>query len=154
MTAKTTASDTNRKDWKIQSLPMIAAETIYKGSTVLLNGTSKNAFTNDWTTNTIAAWDVFAWIAEETADNSTWAAWDVEVRVMRDWLHLLTFSDTLTKANEWATVYVNNVTDDSVVSITVDGSGVDVAIWTIIQFVSSSTAYVDIAWKAWVSIAA
>jgi len=150
MTAKNIATETSRKDGIIQIIPMIATETIYKGSTVLVNA-DWFALTNDWTTNTLIAWMIFSWICVENITSVIEG--DTDVRVYRNGSFLLTFADTLTQANVWDKVYINNTTDDSVVTVTKD-AWVDVLIWKIIEFVSATTAYVSIivdvvAWVDW-----
>jgi len=151
MSARTSWYETSRKDWVIQSIPMIANETIYKGSTVMIDAASGQAQTNDWTTITLDAWDIFAWIAVENTTSTT--AGETFVRVYRKGSFQLTFTDTLTQANVWDKVYVNNTSDDAAVTITVD-AWVDVYIWNIVEFVSANLAYVAIDKCAWIEIAA
>lgn len=149
MTAKTTATETYRKDWIIQQFPMIADEIIYKGSPVIVDASSWLAQTNDWTTITIATGDMFAWICVETA-NSTWLSAGAEyVKVFTEWVFLLPFSDTLTQANVWDKVYLNNVSDDNVFTTTTDTWNSQITVWVILEFVSSSTAYVKINNYVW-----
>jgi len=143
MTAKTSGSENQRKDWIIQECPMIADEIIYKGSTVILDSSSKLAKTNDGTVVTLAAGDIFAGIAVETVDSTGFIAWATYVRAYRTGSHLLTFTDTLTQADVWKKVYINNTTDDAAVTVTKD-SWVDVMIWYVVEFVSASTAIVSI----------
>ncbi len=143
MTARTTTIDAIRKDWVIQYYPMITNEIIYKGSTVMLNNTSRHAFTNDWVTNSLVADDIFAGIAVETADSTDITAWEEWVRVFRKGSFLLEFTDTLDQWDVGSKVYVNNTSDDGWVTITTD-SWVDVEIWEIVEFVSANLAYVSI----------
>lgn len=143
MAAKTTSTETSRKDGIIQQIPMIASETIYKGSTVMVNSSSGYAFTNDGTTNTLSAGDIFAGIAVEEVTSGGTAGVE-HVRVYRDGSFLLTFSDTLTQANVGDRVYVNNTSDDAVVTITSDPADIQASIGQIVEFVSASTAYVSI----------
>lgn len=150
MNARTSSYETSRKDWIMQAIPMAENETIYKSSTVMINSNGL-AFTNDGTTNTLNAWDIFAWMCVE--ETTSTIAWQTYVNVYREWSFLLNFTDTLTQANLWAKVYVNNTSDDGAVTITADG-GVDVHIWNIVEYVSNNSAYVNITWKAWFEIAA
>lgn len=147
MSANTTDRDTKVKDGgtpEYSSHPMIAAEIIYKGTPVFLKAAG-DAYSNDGTTNDIAAGDVFAGISVEKVDNSAGAAQAETVRVQINGRHLLTFSDTLTKANEGDAVYVNPTTDDNVVSITSASSTViQSQIGVIDQFVDATHAYVII----------
>lgn len=147
MSAKSAATETSRKDGVIQSIPMIANEIIYKGSTVMIDAASGLAQTNDWSAITLDAGDIFAGIAVETATSV--ASWDTNVRVYRDGSFLLTFSDTLTQADVGSKVYINNTTDDAVVTITSDETTVQCTIWEIVEFVSASTAYVSINKYVW-----
>lgn len=143
MTAKTSNTEATRKDGVIISTPVIASEIIYKGTPTFAKAAG-DAFSNDGTTNTLAVGDVFIWISVEQADNSTGAAGDQVVRTYTEGSFLLTFSDTLTKANQGDDVFVNNVSDDSVVTITSDTGNPQVRIGKIAQFVSANTAYVKI----------
>lgn len=143
MTAKTANTDAIRKEGQMISTPVIASEIIYKGTPTFAKAAG-DAFSNDGTTNTLAVGDVFIWISVEQADNSTGAAGDVDVRTYLEGCFLLTFSDTITKANQGDDVYVNNASDDSVVTITTDTGNPQVIIGKIAQFVSTNTAYVKI----------
>ena len=147
MSANTTNRDTRVKDGgtpEYSSHPVIAAEIIYKGTPVLIRAAG-DAYSNDGTTNDIAVGDVFAGISVEKVDNSNGAAQAETVRVQINGRHLLTFSDTLTKANEGDAVYVNATTDDNVVSITSAASAAQqVQIGVIDQFVDANSAYVII----------
>lgn len=144
MSANTTDRDAIMKCVapEIQAHPMIAAEIIYKGTPVLLRAAGR-AYSNDGTTNDIAAGDVFCGISVEKVDNSAGAAGDNSVRCFINGRHLLTFSDTLTIANEGDDVYVNSVSDDNVVTITDGTTGiVGVTIGRIAEFVDATHAYV------------
>ena len=143
MTAKTANTEAIRKEGQMISTPVIAAEIIYKGTPTFAKAAG-DAFSNDGTTNTLAAGDVFLGISVEEADNSTGAAGAIDVRTYIEGCFLLTFSDTITKANQGDDVYVNNASDDSVVTITTDTGNPQVTIGKIAQFVSANTAYVKI----------
>jgi len=143
MTARTSDFDAVRKDGQMISTPMIAAEIIYKGTPVFAKAAG-DAFSNDGTTNTLAVGDVFIGVAVEGVDNSAGAAQAKEVRTYLEGCFLLPFSDTLTKANQGDAVYVNNASDDSVVTITTDTGNPQVTIGQIAQFVSANLAYVKL----------
>lgn len=143
MSARTTDQEATRKDGQMISTPMIAAEIIYKGVPTFAKAAG-DAFSNDGTTNTLAVGDVFIGISVEGVDNSTGAAQAKEVRTYLEGCFLLTFSDTLTKANQGDDVYVNNASDDNVVTITSDTGQPQVTIGKIAQFVSANSAYVKI----------
>ena len=143
MSARIQAVETARKDGVIQAIPMIASETVYKGTPTLIKSASGHAFSNDGTTNTLAAGDIFAGISVETVTNSGAAA-SVSVNVYRKGSFLLTFSDTLTQANLGDKVYVNNVSDDNVVTVTTNTGNPQITIGSIVEFVSANTAYVSI----------
>lgn len=143
MAQRTTAQDTARKDGSIVSAPILAAEKIYKGTPIIIK-TTWFAFSNDGTTNTLANGDFFGGISNETVDNSTGAAGDKSVNLSTDGIHLLEFSDTLTQANLFDRVYVNNNSDDAVVTITSHSANPQLTIGYIAQFVSANKAYVAI----------
>ena len=143
MSAKTQNTEATRKDGEMISTPVIASEIIYKGTPTFAKAAG-DAFSNDGTTNTLAVGDVFIGISAEGVDNSAGAAQAKEVRTYLEGCFLLTFSDTLTKANQGDNVYVNNVSDDSVVTITSDTGNPQVTIGKIAQFVDATHAYVKI----------
>ena len=123
MTALATTREADRQDGVLIPHPVLAAEKIYKGSTVLLKATAKSAFSNDGVTNTLAL-DYFAGIAASTADNSSGLVGAVSVDVFKTGCFLLPFAagDTISAASVGLPVYVNNVTDDGEVTITPDAT--------------------------------
>lgn len=144
MTAKTLSTDATRKDGQMISCPMLAAEIIYKGTPTFAKASGGLAFSNDGSTNTLANGDVFLGISVEGVDNSAGAASAESVRTYVEGAFLLTFSDTLTQDNIGDKVFVNNVSDDSVVTTTSDTGNPEVCIGVISEFVSASSAYVKI----------
>lgn len=84
----------------IGTVPVLAAQVIYKGSSVFADATSGYGQTNDGTTITIANGDIFLGIAYEEVDNTDGASGDVDVRYIRENTLLLPISDgSLTQAN-------------------------------------------------------
>jgi len=144
MAAKTTATDSERKDGKLLAFPMLASVKIYKGSTVVADATARFAQTNDGATITLAAGDKFLGICAETMDN-VGADGDEDVRVYRNGVHLLEFTDALTVADLGKPVLLNNVTDNGAVTVTSDSGNPEVQVGEIVEIVSASTARVDIA---------
>lgn len=144
MTALAASREADRMDGVINDQPVLAAEIIYKGSTVVLDATNKLAFSNDGTTNTLSAGDAFAGICVETADNSDGLASAIQVRVFTKGVFLLPFAagDSIGQDDVSKAVYVNNTSDDGEVTITADG-GVDLQIGTIYKVgPTANTAYV------------
>lgn len=144
MAARTESFENARKEGVIQAIPMIAAEVIFKGAQVLVASATGLAFTNDGTTNTLANGDIFGGICVETIDNSAGAASDESVRAYRKGSFIMPFSDTLTQANVGDEVYINNVTDDSVVTVTSDTGQPQITIGKIVEFLSANRAVVAI----------
>jgi len=144
MSAATTAQDNARKEGDIQAHPLIAAEIVYGGRPVLLNNSSKNAFTNDGTTNTLANDDVFAGIAAETVDNSAGAAAAKSVRTYQSGTFLMTFAATMSRADVGKDVYVNNATDDAIVAKAAVTDDPQVIIGKIVGIHSATQAWVRI----------
>jgi len=144
MSARTTIQETARKVGVLVAYPMIASEIVYKGTPTFTKTATGLAFSNDGTTNTVAAGDKFVGISAETGDNSAGAASDISVDVYRKGNFLLTFSDTLSQASVGVKVYTNNASDDAVVTTTTDTGNAQATIGTIAEFVSASTAYVQI----------
>jgi hypothetical protein len=142
MAAATANVDQKSKDGVIGSQPVLASTNIYKGAPVFLKSSGKLAFSNDGTTNTLAVGDIFAGLAVEQADNSAGASSAIDVRVYQMGVYLLTFSDTITQADVGKSVYVNNVSDNSVFTVTSDTGQPQVTIGKIVSFETASTAYV------------
>ncbi len=143
MSAKTAATETERKDGKLLAYGVVENGTIFKGSTVIADGTSRYAQTNDGTVITLTAGDVFLGVCVETVVNSG-SSGDAYARVYRDGVHLFTFSDTLTQADMVKPVYINNVSDDGVVTVTSDSGNPEVQIGVIVEVVGSNQARVQI----------
>ena len=141
MTARTSISETDRKDGVIQSHPMVDGQKVYKGSPALIDATSGLLQTNDGTTITLANGDLFAGIALETVDNSTN---DQACRVHRKGTFLVDISDTIAQANVGDEVFVNNVTDDSTLTNTSDTGNPQITVGQIVEFVSANKAYISI----------
>lgn len=141
MTARTQEQENARKEGELQHYPM-AVDKVYKGSPVFVTASGRLAFTNDGTTNTLAVGDRYVGIAAETIDNSDDE--DLYVRVYRKGSFKMKFSDTLTQANVGDEVFVNNTTDDAVVTVTNDAAAPGVVIGRIVEFVDADEAYVAI----------
>lgn len=144
MTARTAAYDGNRKPGEYQMYPMLGAEKIFKGMPVYLKATGRYAFTNDGTTNTLAAGDIFVGIAAETIDN-TGVDGAKYIRVYRKGNFKLPMLGTLTQGKVGSPVYSNNTSDDAAVTLTSDASGQpQVRIGTVTEFLGAAEGYVQI----------
>lgn len=135
---------TDRADSRLQAYEVLAAERIWKGIPVVIDGTSKYLQTNDGTTITLALGDIFVGISNEGVDNTSGSSGDLKCNVNRTGTFLLTFSDTLTIADLGKLVYVNNVSDDEVLTVTSDTGNPQVTVGNIVEVVSASTARVSI----------
>lgn len=118
MTARTTHQDARRKPGEIASYKMQQAEIVYKGVPVFIDASDKYLQTNDGTTIALGAGDIYVGISYEGCDNSAGADGAKECRVWKEGVFLLTFSDTLVQADVGKEVYVNDTTDDAVVTVT------------------------------------
>lgn len=145
MTAATQSVDNARKDGILTSHPVAASTKIFKGIPVFLDASATNvAMTPDGAVNTLANGDIFVGISADLADNSDGAASAINVQTYTQGLFKLTFSDTLTQADVGKKVFVNNTTDDSVVSVSTSAGNPECVIGIIAQIESSSVAYVRI----------
>lgn len=145
MTATTTNQDNARRDGIIVSYPVLASEIIYKGRPVIIDASSGYAQSNDGTTITLDSGDIFAGIAAEKADNSAHATNGyIDVKVYKSGIFEMATSDTITQANVGDRVYVNNTSDDNVVTVTSDTTTVQVCIGVIVGFISANVALVKI----------
>jgi len=144
MTAASQSVDNARKEGVLVSQPVVAATKIFKGIPVFLKAVAKTAFSPDGSVNTLAAGDIFAGIASDLADNTDGAASAIVVPLYTHGLFKLTFSDSLVQGDVGKKVFVNNTTDDSVVTITSDAGNVECVIGKIVQVESASVAYVKI----------
>ncbi len=142
MTAKTISDVTvERKDGQIVAFPVLASTKILRGAPVFRKSSGRYVFSNDGTTNTVANGDIFVGIAIEEVTGTTTSG-EVLVRCFVEGNILMKFSDTLTAGNGGSLVYVNNVSDDSVVTVTSDTGNPQVTIGHIEQFVSANYAIV------------
>lgn len=141
MTAIAEARDIARKDGVIQNFPVQASVKIYKGTPSIID-TDGYLQTNDGVTTLVANGDIFAGISIDTADNSSGSAGDIDCRAYQNGSFIMEFSDTLAQANVGDLVYVNNVSDDSVVTNTSDTGQPQFTIGQIVEFVDASHAYV------------
>lgn len=138
MTAKTISTDDQRKDGEIIAYKMSASEIIFKGSTVLKNAAGF-AFTNDGTTNVLAAGDIYLGICVEEIDNSAGADGDLNVRVYRNGTVIYDFFDTLTQANIGDTVYNTEVNDDGAMTVTAGITTEEqVIVWKMVEIISAN----------------
>lgn len=144
MTARTAAYDAPTQDGEILDFPVIAAEIIYKGTPVFIKAASGHAFSNDGTTNTLAAGDVFVGICDETVDNSAGAAAAKNVIVRRRGCFNLPIAGTVTQAKHGDPVYVNNVSDDSTTTLTSDSGNPEARIGTLVKYVDSDNGFVSV----------
>lgn len=145
------ARDCARQEGVEVAIKMLA-QKIWNGAAVMMDvSNNAYAFTNDGTTRTLDSGDRFAGIAAETKDNRLSTVGGVDggdvVKVYQRGTFLLPFSsgDSIAEDDKGKPVYVNNVTDDNEVSITVDGGGVDVQIGVMVDMgPSANTAWVKI----------
>ena len=144
MTAIAADRDARRKDGDIVAYDVQAAEIIYKGVPVFLDASDRMLQENDGTTFTLASGDIFVGISYEGCDNSAGADEAKKCRVWRKGVFLLPFSDTLADDDVGSPVYVNNVTDDSVVTVTSDTGQQEVRIGTIVEVEDTGHAWVQI----------
>lgn len=145
MTAITADRDTLRKEGDVVALPVQASERIYQGVPTFLDASDKMLQSNDGTTIALGAGDIFAGISYEGADNGSGADGAIKCRVWKKGNFLLKFSDTLTQADVGKPVYVNDTSDDSVVTVTSAASmALQAQIGVIEQFESATHAWVKI----------
>lgn len=145
MSARTADQDARRKDGILQSFAVQQAEIIYDGVPVCLDASDKMLQSNDGTTITLGAGDIFVGISAEKCDNSLGADAAKECRVYRKGVFLLTFSDTLASTDKGKAVYVNNTSDDAVVTITSDAeAAIQVRIGTVLRIEDTTHAWVSI----------
>lgn len=144
MTAITADRDARRKDGDVVSYKVQAAETIYKGVPVCTDASDGMLQSNDGTTLTLADGDVFAGISYEGCDNSAGADGDKECRVWKSGVFLLPFSDTLADDDIGKPVYINNTTDDAVVTFGAITDAPQVQIGVLVRVEDSGNGWVRI----------
>lgn len=144
MTAISADRDARRKDGDIVAYDVQASEIIYKGVPVVLDASDRMLQQNDGTTLTLASGDIFVGISYEGCDNSAGADEAKKCRVWRKGVFLLPFSDTLADTHVGSPVYINNVTDDSVVTVTSDTGQQEIRIGTIVEVEDTGHAWVQI----------
>ena len=145
MAAKAGNTSPLSKLFDTAAYPVLAATNIYKGTPTFVKNATGYAFTNDGTTNTLANGDVFVGISADQADNSAGASAALDVLCIRTTQVVeLTFSDSLTGADVGASVFVNNVSDDAVVTKTSDTGNPQATIGKVSQVTGANTAFVEI----------
>lgn len=145
MTAASQNVDTQRRDGEITSYPVANGVKLYKGVALFGDASDSGyAISPDGSNRTLANGDVFLGICAEEADNTSGADAAIDVRAEQKGVFLLTFSDSLTEASKGSPVFVNNTSDDSVVTTTSDAGNPECQIGIITQFVNSTHAYVRI----------
>lgn len=138
MTAKTQTTDTARKPGEIVSYPVTAsAAKIWKGAPVFTDSDGF-AYSNDGTTNTIANGDMFVGWADDTVDNSAGGDGDLEIKVWAEWTVVVPIAATAAQTNVGLPVYINNASDNSLVTLTSDTWQPQVTAWRIIGIESAT----------------
>ena len=146
MTARTSDNTAlKQKDGVIQSYPVQQAEIIYKGVPVTLDASDRMLQENDGTSITLAAGDIFVGISAEKVDNSAGADGAKECRVWQRGTFLLKFSDTLSGDERGSAVYINNTSDDAVVTLTSDAAAAQqIRIGTLVDIEANNYGWVNI----------
>lgn len=145
MTAIAASRDAKRKVGEVVAYEVQAAEIIYKGVPVFLDASDKQLQSNDGTSIALGAGDIFVGISYEGCDNSAGADGAKKCRVWKTGVFLLPFSDTLADADIGKPVYVNDTTDDSVVTVTAAASmALQVTIGRLVGRESASLGWVRI----------
>lgn len=141
MTARTQRETLPYKEGKILAFKQKANTVILSGASIFVNAAGY-AFNNDGTTNLVALWSRFVGFAFEDSDSTGLLDGEVRIRVYAMGVLDLHFPGTLSQANVWDLVYINNVTDDSQATVTSDTGNPQATIWYIYDLVSTSIASV------------
>ena len=132
MAALTDDKEVLMQEGKLQAMPVVASDIIYRGAICKVNAAGFLA------PAAAEAGAVMAGIAYEQCDNSAGAAGDVDCRVVRNGVHLLEGSG-FSQADVGAKVYAS---DDQTVSTTQGANEQEVG--TIVRFESATQVWVDI----------
>lgn len=142
MAAKTAAHDTIRKEGAYVAYPIKAsAPKIWKGAPIFINSAG-HAYANDGTTLTITNGDMFVGVSDDTVDNSAGAAGDNYVRVWAEGIVAMPIAATAAQTDVGQNVYVNNATDDALVTLTSDTGNPQVTVGKIVEILSTTSVYV------------
>lgn len=139
MAAKSQATDTARKPGELVAYPVAAsASKIWKGAPVFVNS-AWYAYSNDGSTNTIANGDMFVGWADDTVDNSAGGNADEYIKVWAEWTVVVPIAATAAQTDVGQNVYVNNASDNALVTLTSDTGNPQVTVGKIVEIVSTTS---------------
>jgi len=137
MGAKTIANDTARKPGDVVAYPVAAsASKIWKGAPVFVNS-SGYAYSNDGTTNTLANGDMFVGWADDTVE-STSANGGAYIKVRATGTVVVLIAATAAQTDVGQNVFVNNNTDNALVSLTSHASNPQVTVGQILEIIDAT----------------
>lgn len=138
MTAVSANIEIPMKNGVLNDHAVLADQIIYEGSPVFADESSGYAQTNDGTTITLSAGDVFLGICEEKVDATGVSSGVKRVVTRTEGVFELTLAGTVTQAKVGAPVYVNNTSDNSTYTLTAAGDGSDCLIGYLVDYISST----------------
>lgn len=142
MTALSENVDLKAKDGKVIAFPVQNAQTIYKGSPVVIDTDGYAQPVSG--SPALANGDIFAGMAEEKIDNSAGADGDEYVRCLRSGVIQIAVLGTVTQAKVGDKVYLNNVSDDAAFTLTSDSGNPQITVGELVGYVSATVGLVDI----------
>lgn len=145
MGAKTIANDTARKPGDVVSYPVAAAASkIWKGAPVFINSDGL-AYSNDGTTNTLTNGDMFVGWADDTVDNSAGAASAEYIKVRATGTVVVPIAATAAQTSVGINVYVNNTSDNALVTLTSHASNPQVTVGQILEIIDATHVRINTA---------
>lgn len=137
MAAKTSSHDTVRQPADIVSYPIAASVAkIYKGAPVFINA-SWYAYSNDGTTTTLTNGDMFVGWADETVE-ATSANGGASVSVWATWSVIVPIAATAAQTDVGQNVYINDTTDNAIVTLTSSNWTPQVTAWKVLEIISTT----------------
>lgn len=137
MAAKTSTHDTVRQPSDLVSYPIAASVAkIFKGAPVFINA-AWYAYSNDGTTTTLTNGDMFVGWADDTVE-ATAANGGASVSVWATWSVIVPIAATAAQTDVGQNVYINDVTDNAIVTLTSSTGNPQVTAGKVIEIISST----------------
>lgn len=137
MAAKTSTHDTVRQPSDLVSYPIGAnVAKIFKGAPVFINA-AWYAYSNDGTTTTLTNGDMFVGWADDTVE-STAANGGASVAVWATWSVIVPIAATAAQTDVGQNVYINDTSDNAVVTLTSSTGNPQVTAGKVIEIISST----------------
>ena len=119
---------------------VLAGAYVFSGAMALAKSATGFLFTNDGTTNTLANGDKLLGVTRQEVDNTLGSSGDINCEVYQNGEVEVNVSDTLDGGDIGAVVYLNNTTDDGILTITPVLDAPELAVGKIVKVIGANVA--------------